>query len=416
MKLAFITDGTWGDILPFAFVLKELKGRGHEATLFTNAFYETFAHTHDIPFASTTSAASRTEFLSNPDLWHPTRGIAFLGKATDEMFEESYPILEENLKDMDAIISHSFTYAAKTLAEKYNIPYIALYTAPMQVRSLHRFPVFYGGKNPNTLPWFIRKIFYPIGDRFFLDPYFGKKVNKKRKELGLAPASSFVHWGTSDFLTIGLWPSWYAQPEIDQPFLKTTTFPQIEFNTHDDPELIDWIQRGAQPTVVTLGSGYLFTESLKVTLEEISRSHGERFILIAPHEERDMANDTVAVIHNTHLSSVLARSKLLINHGGAGTLAQGVHAGIPQLIIPQGHDQHDNAFRIQEHNLGDVLWSQHPTAEELYIKMQSVLSSTLIHEQCIKAKNQLEEGTDACVRAADLIEEKLHREPFNTSR
>ena len=35
----------------------------------------------------------------------------------------------------------------------------------------------------------------------------------------------------------------------------------------------------------------------------------------------------------------------LVHHGGIGTSAQALAAGIPQLLMPQAHDQPDNAAR-----------------------------------------------------------------------
>ena len=41
-------------------------------------------------------------------------------------------------------------------------------------------------------------------------------------------------------------------------------------------------------------------------------------------------------------SDVLPRAALLVYHGGIGTLAQAVKAGVPQLVVPSAHDQFDN--------------------------------------------------------------------------
>ena len=43
---------------------------------------------------------------------------------------------------------------------------------------------------------------------------------------------------------------------------------------------------------------------------------------------------------------------MLVYHGGIGTLAQTVKAGIPHLVVPNGHDQFDNGFRIERLGLG----------------------------------------------------------------
>ena len=51
-------------------------------------------------------------------------------------------------------------------------------------------------------------------------------------------------------------------------------------------------------------------------------------------------------------SDVLPHAALLVYHGGIGTLAQTIKAGIPHLVVPNGHDQFDNAWRIEQLGLG----------------------------------------------------------------
>jgi UDP:flavonoid glycosyltransferase YjiC (YdhE family) len=54
------------------------------------------------------------------------------------------------------------------------------------------------------------------------------------------------------------------------------------------------------------------------------------------------------------LSHVLPRCAALVSHAGIGTVAQGLAAGIPQVTMPMGFDQPDNATRLQR--LGVARW------------------------------------------------------------
>jgi len=44
--------------------------------------------------------------------------------------------------------------------------------------------------------------------------------------------------------------------------------------------------------------------------------------------------------------------EIIVNHGGIGAMYTAILAGVPQLIFPQDHDQHDCAARINFHGLG----------------------------------------------------------------
>jgi UDP:flavonoid glycosyltransferase YjiC (YdhE family) len=51
-------------------------------------------------------------------------------------------------------------------------------------------------------------------------------------------------------------------------------------------------------------------------------------------------------------SRLLPRSAALVHHGGIGTTAQALAAGIPQLVMPMSHDQPDNAARVERLGVG----------------------------------------------------------------
>ena len=59
------------------------------------------------------------------------------------------------------------------------------------------------------------------------------------------------------------------------------------------------------------------------------------------------------------LSRILPRCAALVSHGGIGTIAQGLAAGIPQLIMPMAHDQPDNAARLRRLGIGLALKPKH---------------------------------------------------------
>ena len=45
-------------------------------------------------------------------------------------------------------------------------------------------------------------------------------------------------------------------------------------------------------------------------------------------------------------SALLPRAAAVVHHGGIGTSAQALRAGVPQLVVPFFADQHDNAARL----------------------------------------------------------------------
>ena len=50
-------------------------------------------------------------------------------------------------------------------------------------------------------------------------------------------------------------------------------------------------------------------------------------------------------------------ARAVVHHGGIGTTAQALATGTPQLILPLGFDQKDNAVRVKRLGAGD--WLSH---------------------------------------------------------
>ena len=46
------------------------------------------------------------------------------------------------------------------------------------------------------------------------------------------------------------------------------------------------------------------------------------------------------------LRALLPRCAALVHHGGIGTTAEALRAGVPQVIVPLAYDQFDNAARV----------------------------------------------------------------------
>jgi UDP:flavonoid glycosyltransferase YjiC (YdhE family) len=45
----------------------------------------------------------------------------------------------------------------------------------------------------------------------------------------------------------------------------------------------------------------------------------------------------------------------MVHHGGIGTVSQGLAGGVPQVVMPMGFDQFDNAARIERLGVGASL-------------------------------------------------------------
>jgi rhamnosyltransferase subunit B len=100
---------------------------------------------------------------------------------------------------------------------------------------------------------------------------------------------------------------------------------------------------------------------------------------------------------------VLPRCAALIHHGGIGTTAQAIAAGLPQLVVPTSHDQPDNAVRIRRLCIGDFVLPRAYTKARVIEKLDCLMSPA-VKDNCQRRAADLA-GSQSLEKAAVLIEE-----------
>ena len=90
-------------------------------------------------------------------------------------------------------------------------------------------------------------------------------------------------------------------------------------------------------------------------------------------------------------------------HGGIGTLAQAILAGIPHLVVPNGHDQPDNGSRIERLGLGFSVYPEKYKARSVARMLGELQTSSGIRQRCREYAGKIDSQT-ALERACTLIE------------
>ncbi|HJY34289.1 MAG TPA: nucleotide disphospho-sugar-binding domain-containing protein, partial [Vicinamibacterales bacterium] len=99
-------------------------------------------------------------------------------------------------------------------------------------------------------------------------------------------------------------------------------------------------------------------------------------------------------------SDVLPRCAALVSHGGIGTLAQGLAAGVPQLTMPMGFDQPDNATRLERLGVGRWVIPSKFDGDRVAATLRALLDDGRTAARCrewserIRARNAIEETCD----------------------
>ena len=106
------------------------------------------------------------------------------------------------------------------------------------------------------------------------------------------------------------------------------------------------------------------------------------------------------------LGQLLPRAAALIHHGGIGTLAQGLAAGLPQLLMPMSHDQPDNAQRLQRLGVGDSLSRRAFRGPAVARRLARLLDSPAVHAACRATAQKMRDRSsiaDTCTAIEQLV-------------
>ena len=103
-------------------------------------------------------------------------------------------------------------------------------------------------------------------------------------------------------------------------------------------------------------------------------------------------------------SEVLPRSAAIVHHGGIGTSAQALLAGIPQLINPFSFDQPDNGARLERLGVARTVFPIRFREQRVTRVLDELLRSEDVRRACALTAQRMR-NTSALDETCDLIEE-----------
>jgi rhamnosyltransferase subunit B len=353
LRVFLSTIGSAGDVNPFVAIGSELKRRGHQVTLVTSAYFEPLARGAGLDFVGLGTPGDYRATVDDPDLWDPKGGFrVFARRVVIPAMRPLYDIVSENLSSNAILVAQGQTFGAHIAHEKHGMPFVTVHLQPAAFRTIHDAPLM-----PGWIPPLLRPAVYALFDYLVLDRELAGDVNAFRSQLGLPKVRSiFGSWAHSPQKSIGLFPDWFAPPQPDWPaqaelagfvFLDEAPRPV-------DPALVAFLAEGEAPIVFTPGTAMRHADLFFRASIQASIELGRRALLLTQYPEQvpSPLPDGVATFAYVPFAAVLPHSVALVHHGGIGTVAQALAAGIPQLVRPMTFDQPDNAARVQRLGVG----------------------------------------------------------------
>lgn len=407
MNVLLFPIGSHGDVHPFVGLGAALRDRGHRVTVLTNSHFGPMIDQAGLNFIALGGEDDYQQALNDPKLWEPLEGFKRVVEwGIVRQMRPIYDLIAEHYVPGETVVlAQATAFGARIAQEALGVPLVTVNLQPALLRSVVEPPVLPGHGLMRRLPRAGRGLFYWLGDRLIVDPLLTKEVDAFRAELGLPRVRRFLNrWWFSPQRVLGLFPDWFAPPQPDwPPQVELTGFPLFdERGLKPVPaEVNEFLAQGDPPIVFTPGTamshGHEFFKAAVGACQRLNR----RGILLTRFAEQVPPSLPEGILHVSYVpfSQLLPRALALVHHGGIGTSAQGLAAGLPQLIMPLAHDQPDNAARLTRLGVARTLYPQRFQAPAVADALSALLGSSGVAKRCRDlASRVLEQDSlgDAC--------------------
>lgn len=389
MRVCIMTLGSRGDVQPYVALGKELIKKGHSAVVCTGKSFKQFIEENGVEFEETTS--NLMAIAETPEgkaiLEHPIKNIRLALRYSKDVINPAYRKTLDDFynaaKTADMIIYHPKALGAIDIALSLGIPCISMPPVPITfpVSEFANLAVTHKNLGP-----VLNKLTYKVNEKAESSQI--EEINDFReKTLGLQKRKAGIYSYTDGMNRIPIiYPiSQSLFPEVmswnKQVFL--SGFLYLETDEKLSGGLTSFLKDGEKPIVVTFSSMPLSEpENFMVKLMQALEQANERAVILTGNSGIIGNNSKTLFFSKSAPHSLLFQyAKGVVHHGGVGTMAAALKAGVPQQIIPFSVDQPFWAERL--YKLG---YGLKPLKEKTLSAEDLVNSFNLINDHEVQAK------------------------------
>lgn len=403
--------GSAGDVFPFLWLGKELKRQNYEVILVASAVFAKAVRAEGLHFIPVGTEEEYHQMACDPDLWHPLKGPWKVLSAVKQWFPLLTQILEKvSRKPGSVFLASAPNLPATYVARRYHRPLITVHLQPLMLFSVENTPVLLNGLAwVSTLPKWLKKCARQSSSP--ADWMLRSMLQKACIEGGLPlPKRLLLEWWNSPDGVLCLFPQWFAPPQSDWPQrLRQTGFPLFDIPSpkDNDAQLRDFLAAGSPPLLFTAGSAMgcsakFFQAALEACIELDTRAV---FISAYPDQLPPALPPSICHVRYASFTKLFPAGAVIIHHGGIGTTAQALAAGVPQVIVSMSHDQPDHGARIEHLGVGKNLPYFWMTGKKLTTILRLILSTPSFREraQALRATNELRADVTETVAAIQSL-------------
>jgi rhamnosyltransferase subunit B len=401
--------GSAGDVHPFIALGLALKARGHRATILTNPIFQELIEAQGLGYLRVGTADEAHAAIANPDLWHLRKGFKIIAQVMVPAIAEIYRLIDKHADASTVVAFSSLALGARLAQEKLGVPSASVHLQPSVIRTFADQGMFGNIRLAKSDPHWFKHGLFGLVDAVVFDHVLKRPLNEFRASLSLPPISRVMHrWLHSPELVIAFFPEWFAAAQPDwPPHTHAVGFPLWDADGAAElpADAQEFLEAGAAPIVFTPGSAGSTMQRFFRESVDAARQLEMRAMLVTNYPEQVPRSlpKHVKVFGYLPFSRVLPRAALLVYHGGVGTLAQAVKAGVPHLVVPHGFDQFDSGWRIEQLKLGLSIPQGRYRARRVANAIRSILDDGTSEARRRRYAARIDPA-DAVAQACALIE------------
>lgn len=332
-------------------------------------------------------------------------------RAARELFVEGWADMSRTLVSLadgaDLLLTgQTYHGVVANVADYHDIPVAGLHHFPVRVNGQIGLPFL-----PTPAP--AVRTTLKVGWWLYSHVITKPDEDAQRRALGLpratAPAAQrMAERGSLEIQAYdrALFPGLDAEWNGRRPFVGALT---LGLGAESDDEVASWIAGGTPPIYFGFGSTPVQSPTETVTMiTEACAELGQRALIYSddPGNGGIRHPDHVKLVGQINYTSTLPMCRAAVHHGGAGTTAASLRAGLPTLILWDVADQFIWAAQVKRLKVGSAKRLSNITRRSLVRRLEKILAPDYVARARQIAPRMTKPATGVAT-AADLLEQTV---------
>ncbi|MBN1668315.1 MAG: glycosyltransferase family 1 protein [Anaerolineales bacterium] len=346
MKITILTYGSRGDIQPFLALAVGLQKAGHAVTLAAPQRFTAFISQHNLQCAPLAGDPDELSRMFNDAGRNPYRMVRSMQEHVFAIAPQVVKAARQALQGADLLVhSFIFTTGAHSFGRELGIPDVSVQLFPMFAPT-RAFPATGA---PQGMPSWLNYVSHRFSAQVFWQA--GNMGYRRLRRLAPADFPARVYWPfkpapgrVTTPLVFAISPVVLANPpEWQRPQIHMPGYFFLESPHYQPPdELQRFLEAGEPPVCVTFGS-MVHRAAERITTAALAAIQATRqravFLTGWGGWRPPKPPGNVLFLDGAPHDWLFPCCKLVLHHGGAGTTAAGLRAGLPTIVVPHAADQ-----------------------------------------------------------------------------